>query len=82
MKKAKVDTGDRLSASPDKRTLYYSFTTYTGIDGIDFHVSQCNPAYPPQTLTFEMHKSDNDRTDRAHPAKNPLSATRGAPWTR
>ncbi|HEY4004501.1 MAG TPA: hypothetical protein VGM60_04850 [Pseudonocardia sp.] len=89
VKKVKVDSGDQLSVSPDKRTLYYSFTTYTGIDGIDFHVSGCNPAYPSQTLTFEMHKNDNDRTDlidigpnHAHPAKNPFSATRGAPWTR
>ncbi len=79
--KVRLDPGDRLWV--DHGTLYYDFTTYTGVDGIDFRVTACDAARTSEQLRFTLRKggaADAGLVDlgpgRAHPGSDPFTATR------
>jgi hypothetical protein len=79
--KVRLDPGDRLWV--DHGTLHYDFTTYSGIDGIDFRVTACDAARTSEQLTFTLRKggaADPGLVDlgagRAHPGSDPFTASR------
>lgn len=81
--KVKLDPGDVLSVD-DQHVLHYAFTTYQGIDGVNFRVSACDGDRNHERLTFALRKEGHDDdpglvdlgAHRAHPGADPFVAHR------
>lgn len=79
----KLDPGDSLRVD-GRHVLHYSFTTFEGIDGLNFRVTACEADHSRERLAFALHKegatdqpADVDLgAHRDHPATDPFVATR------
>lgn len=81
--KVKLDPGDVLFVD-DHRVLHYAFTTFQGIDGVNFRVSACDGDRTHERLIFAVQKNgtgdDPGLIDlgahRTHPVADPFVAHR------
>lgn len=74
----RLERDDRISVDGNN-TLHYAFTTYSGIDGVDFTVSACDGARQHEVLRFTMdingHEDDPSRIALGDTKQHPDSAT-------
>ncbi|PZS19012.1 MAG: hypothetical protein DLM60_10820 [Pseudonocardiales bacterium] len=81
--KVRFEPGDRLWVD-DHNTVHYSFTTYQGIDGIDFKVSACDGDRDREILGFFLQRNGHDDdpstidlgAGRHHPGSDPFTVHR------
>lgn len=81
--KVRFEPDDHLYVD-DHDVLHYDFTTYEGIDGINFRVSACDGDRAHETLGFFLQKQGTDDNPAAidlgrddhHPASDPFTVTR------
>jgi hypothetical protein len=81
--KVHLDPGDQLYVD-DHNVLHYSFTTYQGIDGINFRVTACDGDREHETLGFFLQKDTHNDTpanvdlgrDAHHPSSDPFTVSR------
>lgn len=81
--KVKFDKGDSLWVD-GHHVLHYAFTTYRGVDGLNFRVTACQADHSQEHLVFALHKdgttdqpADIDLgAHRDHPSADPFVATR------
>lgn len=79
----RLEHGDRVWVDGDN-TLHYDFTTYNGIDGVNFTVSACDGARQHEVMHFTMdvngHEDDPSRIalgdGRQHPDSASFDVTR------
>lgn len=73
-----LDHGDRVWVDGGN-TLHYDFTTFSGIDGVNFTVSACDGARQHEVMGFTMdingHEDDPSRIDLGANKQHPGSAT-------
>jgi hypothetical protein len=74
----RLENGDRVWVDGEN-VLHYDFTTYNGIDGVDWTVSACDRARDDETMRFSMdvngHEDDPSRIDLGDAKQHPGSAT-------
>lgn len=81
--KVRLDQGDHLYVD-DHNVLHYDFTTYEGIDGVNFRVTACDGDREHETLGFFLQKQGTDDNpvmidlghDDHHPSSDPFTVTR------
>jgi hypothetical protein len=81
--KVRLDPGDRLYVD-DHNVLHYDFTTYEGIDGVNFRVTACDGDRSHETLGFFLQKQGTDDNPAAidlgradhHPTSDPFTVSR------
>jgi hypothetical protein len=77
VQKVRFEHDDHLDV--EGNVFRYSFTTYTGIDGINFRVNACGEDRTHESLTFSMdingHEDDPARIDLGDRKQHPDSAT-------
>lgn len=73
----RLENGDRVWVDGDN-VLHYDFTTYNGVDGVDFTVSDCDAHGSTETLAVSMqlngYQDDAHRIHLGDEASNPPSA--------
>lgn len=74
----RLEHGDRVWVD-DGNVLHYDFTTYRGIDGVNFTVSACDGARQHESMLFTMdingHEDDPARIDLGDRKQHPPFAT-------
>lgn len=74
----RLERDDRVWVDGDN-VLHYDFTTYAGIDGLNFTVSACDGAATHETMLFTMdvngHEDDASRIDLGDAKQHPPFAT-------
>jgi hypothetical protein len=74
----RLEHGDRVWVDGNN-TLHYDFTTYRGVDGINFTVSACDGARQHEVMSFSMdingHEDDPARIDLGDAKQHPASAS-------
>ncbi|MBA3907143.1 MAG: hypothetical protein H0X35_10745 [Pseudonocardiales bacterium] len=81
--KVRLDPGDVLFVD-DRRVLHYAFTTFDGIDGVNFRVSACDGDRTHERLTFALQKNGvrddpgliDVGANHTHPVADPFVARR------
>lgn len=75
----KLEKDDHVRITDGGRTLAYSFDTFSGIDGVDFHVSACANDRTHEAITFSMRRNGSDddasRIDVGDQKQHPDSST-------
>jgi hypothetical protein len=53
LRAVQLERADHVWRTNDN-VIHYDFTTFTGIDGLDFTVSSCDPYHRNETLCFHL----------------------------
>jgi hypothetical protein len=74
----RLEHGDRVWVD-GSNTLHYDFTTFNGIDGVNFTVSACDGARQHEVMAFSMdvngHEDDASRIALGDAGQHPSTAT-------
>ena len=56
----RLERDDHVVVLDQGTVLLYSFATYSGVDGVDFHVSACAGNREHEAITFSMRRNRSD----------------------